>query len=74
MCALFEKSSKSKHKEQCKELQFKNLTSLPAGTVPKPQGLSSGCSGTMIPGAKAVAWQGCEHRGRREGQRFTLRF
>lgn len=75
MCALFEKRSKSKReKEQWKELQFKNLPSLPAGTVPKPQGLSSGCSGTMIPGAKAVAWQGYGYRRRWESQRFTLRF
>lgn len=75
MCALFEKRSKSKlEKEQWKELQFKSLPSLPAGTVPKPQGLSSGCSGTMIPGAKAVAWQGYGYRRRWEGQRFTLRF
>lgn len=32
------------------------------GTVPKPVGLSSVCSGTMISMAEMLAWQGCEWR------------
>lgn len=49
--------------EQWKELKKSKKSVVFDGTVPKPQGLSSACSDTMISMAEMLAWQWVEGGG-----------